>query len=137
MTVETLDSSALNEVATALAKLPPLGPWVADAACARLGEHGADVFTATEGVLDGDELDAAVRVCRHCPVRQSAPATPPARTCGACGAASGMGTDAAGRWCGETQPEGAQAEAARVPCATAVLRRSAGRAAASSLTDWK
>lgn len=61
--------AAVDEFARAFEQLAPLGPWIDDAACGGLDRHGADVFTV-DGVLGGYELDAALRVCRHCPVRR-------------------------------------------------------------------
>lgn len=107
MTVETLGHpSVLDELAAALAKAPPLGDWIDDAACARLGDRGADVFTA-DGVLDGDVLDAAVRVCRHCPVQQCATYAASDRV-RAVGRGPAWGTMAAVRRCGETRPDAAR-----------------------------
>ena len=49
-----------------LPSLPPLGPWVDDAACAALGL--AEVFTGPKP--DREEMAVAERVCRRCPVRR-------------------------------------------------------------------
>jgi len=57
----------LDELAAALVDLPPIGAWVAGAACGPLA--GADVWTADDEP-DVEELAVAERVCRRCPVRQ-------------------------------------------------------------------
>jgi hypothetical protein len=58
----------LDELARALAKLPPLGKWIEDASCASLGTVGSEVFTAD--TPDPDELELAEATCWRCPVRQ-------------------------------------------------------------------
>lgn len=60
------DPAGLAELARALVDLPPLGPWVTDAACGPLVD--AEVWTAD--APDVEELAVAVRVCRRCPVRR-------------------------------------------------------------------
>jgi hypothetical protein len=66
---EVLDRPAvLDELARALASLPPLGPWIEDATCATLGIAGSEVFTADHP--DPDELELAEATCWRCPVRQ-------------------------------------------------------------------
>lgn len=60
--------SVLDELAAALAALPPMGAWVLDASCGDLGLDAADVFTQDRP--DPDELAVAERVCRRCPVRR-------------------------------------------------------------------
>lgn len=70
MTVVDLDlvpAPALDELARALVDLPPVGGWVAGAACGPLAD--ADVWTA-DVEPDADELAVAERVCRRCPVRE-------------------------------------------------------------------
>lgn len=57
----------LDELAAALARLPVLGRWVADAACGDVGLDAADTFLADRRP-DPDELSTAERVCRRCPV---------------------------------------------------------------------
>jgi len=59
--------SVLDELAAALAVLPPIGAWVELAACGPLAD--APVWTADDEP-DDDELVVAERVCRRCPVRQ-------------------------------------------------------------------
>ena len=65
--------------------LPPLGPWVDDAACGRLGVP--ELFTATTKP-PADELALIERTCRRCPVRQEcadyAASTPRVRRLGRC-----------------------------------------------------
>jgi hypothetical protein len=64
---EAFDRPAvLDELASALAKVPPVGAWVELAACGSL--PGVDEWTADHP--DAEELALAVRVCRHCRVRQ-------------------------------------------------------------------
>lgn len=88
--LEPVRPAVLDELAAALAKVPPLGDWIDDAACSRLGPHGAEIFTAS-GVLDAEELDLAMRVCRHCPVR---------RECAGYAASAGVYGLWGGRWHG-------------------------------------
>lgn len=57
--------AVLDELAAALAGLPLLGEWTAEAACGPLA--AAEVWTSD--VVDPDELAVAERVCRRCPVR--------------------------------------------------------------------
>ena len=51
----------------ALVDLPPIGGWVAGAACGPLAD--ADIWTSDDEP-DVEELALAERVCRRCPVRQ-------------------------------------------------------------------
>jgi hypothetical protein len=61
----SVEAAPLDELAAALADLPPIGEWVAAAACGPLA--GADVWTADDEP-DAEELAVAERVCRRCPV---------------------------------------------------------------------
>ncbi len=66
--LDLVPAPALEELARAVADLPPLGEWVELAACGPLA--GADVWTADDEP-DAEELALAERVCRRCPVRQA------------------------------------------------------------------
>lgn len=66
MTVEEERPAVLDELAAALARLPPMGAWVLDASCGDLGLDAADVFTQDRP--EPEELALAERVCRRCPV---------------------------------------------------------------------
>jgi hypothetical protein len=66
--LEPVRSPVLDELARALSRLPPLGPWVEDAACGGLGLDASEVFTADHP--DPEELALAEAVCWRCPVRQ-------------------------------------------------------------------
>lgn len=57
----------LDELAVALAKVPPLGAWVEQASCADLG--CPEVFTPDTAPEPAD-LAVLVRVCTRCPVQQ-------------------------------------------------------------------
>lgn len=60
--------AALDELALLWRSLPPLGPWVEDAACGSLDMP--DVFVAGTKP-SADELALVERVCRRCPVRRA------------------------------------------------------------------
>lgn len=93
MTADPLDVEdrpVLDELARALAHLPPLGAWVELAACGPLA--GADVWTTD--MPDPEELAVAERVCRRCPVRQE---------CAAYAAQAPVYGVWGGRWHGETR----------------------------------
>ncbi len=64
--VVTAAPLVLDELAAALVDLPPIGAWVAGAACGPLAD--APVWTSDD-VPDVEELALAERVCRRCPVR--------------------------------------------------------------------
>jgi hypothetical protein len=61
-------ASGLDELARALADLPPLGAWVDDALCGSLGVQASEVFVADHP--DAGELALAEAVCWRCPVRR-------------------------------------------------------------------
>lgn len=56
-----MDDDAVCALFEVLAELPPLGPWVTEAACRGMPEVFADRPT-------GDERSMVERVCRRCPV---------------------------------------------------------------------
>ena len=69
MTTDPLDVEGrrvLDELTRALPDLPPLGEWIALAACGPLVD--VEVWTA-DTKPDADELALVERVCRRCPVR--------------------------------------------------------------------